>query len=73
MARYTVENTVAIGKPVRVFCDGVEIHDCVEANDVEGWAVVYERGQDGQISITGDDIDTRKISGVIHIQPLESS
>lgn len=37
------------GVRLRVFLDGVDVsNDCKEANDIEGWALLYKRNEKGQ-------------------------
>lgn len=39
--RLTAENTVGQGIPVKVWYNGHEIHNVVEADTAEGWAEVF--------------------------------
>lgn len=62
MPRYTVENTVLMGKHVTVFNGGEEIKNVIEADTDLGFAVIhdpsvagYQRLVTGKISITMTD------------------
>ena len=67
--KYTVENTAAIDKPMRVFLDGAEQKDCVEADEENGFVIVYARDKDGRYILEGDEIKTETRYGVVTVVP----
>ena len=67
--KYTVENTVMIGKRVTPFLDGVEQKDCVEADEENGFVVVYARDKDGRLIPDGCEIQTETRYGVVTVVP----
>ena len=67
--KYTVENTAAIDKPMRVFLDGAEQKDCVEADEENGFVIVYARDKDGRLIPDGCEIQTETRYGVVTVVP----
>ena len=67
--KYTVENTAAIDKPMRVFLDGAEQKDCIEADEENGFVIVYARDKDGRYILDGDEIQTEIRYGVVTVVP----
>ena len=67
--KYTVENTAAIDKPMRVFLDGAEQKDCVEGDEENGVVIVYARDKDGRYILDGDEIQTKIRYGVVTVVP----
>ena len=67
--KYTVENTIMIGKRVTPFLDGVEQKDCVEADEENGFVVVYARDKDGRLIPDGCEIQTEIRYGVVSVVP----
>ena len=67
--KYTVENTAAIDKPMKAFLDGVEQKDCIEADEENGFVIVYARDKDGRYILDGDEIQTEIRYGVVTVVP----
>lgn len=67
MTKFTPENTAAVGRPVKVFCGGVEILHAVEADDVDGYVVFMEADEDGRIKTVSDCIQYGRVSGVVEV------
>ena len=67
--KYTVENTAAIDKPMRVFLDGAEQKNCVEADEENGVVIVFARDKDGRYILDGDEIQTKTRYGVVTVVP----
>ena len=67
--KYTVENTIAIGKPVKAFLDGVEQKDCIEADEENGVVIVYARDKDGRYILVWREIQTETRYGVVTVVP----
>jgi len=69
--RYTPENTAHIDRPVRVYLDGVEIHDVHEADDVEGYVIVASRNADGNLYDDGyGNIATERRTGTVVVEAM---
>ena len=65
---YTAKNTINIGKPVKVFVDGIEIENAVEADTDEGYVVFMPapiRTCHGQ----PDQIYTETVRGTVTVEP----
>ncbi len=69
--RYTPENTVQKGNPVRVFCDGVEMEGVVEADDKEGF-VVFNKKEGGRLVISKGGIERETVRGSVRVEPLNA-
>lgn len=67
--KYTVENTVMVGNRVAPFLDGVEQKDCVEADEENGFVIVFARDKDGRYILDGDEIQTEIRYGVVTVVP----
>ena len=67
--KYTVENTIMVGKHVTPFLDGVEQKDCVEADEENGVVIVIARDKDGRYILDGDEIQTEIRYGVVTVVP----
>ena len=67
--KYTVENTVMIGKRVTPFLDGVEQKDCIEADDENGFVIIRQRDKDGRLILDGCEIQTETRYGVVTVVP----
>ena len=67
--KYTVENTAAIDKPMRVFLDGAEQKDCIEADEENGVVIVFARDKDVRYILDGDEIQTEIRYGVVSVVP----
>ena len=66
--RYTVENTIKTGNPMRVFVDGIEINNAIECDTEEGYAVFYPVDENGDLCVYDDDIVTETICGVVTVE-----
>lgn len=53
---YTTKNTIDVGKPVKVFCNGVIVERCVYADTVNGvveqFKKPYEVWPGGQLAVS---------------------
>lgn len=59
--------------PAKVFLDDVEIADCVEFDDVEGWADIYDRCDGGiVVNETGDGPRIKRLHGIVRYEPYKS-
>ena len=65
--KYTVENTAAIDKPMRVFLDGAEQKDCIEADEENGVVIVFARDKYGRYILDGDEVQTKLLYGVVTV------
>ena len=65
--KYTVENTVMIGKRVTPFLDGVEQKDCIEADEENGVVIVFARDKYGRYILDGDEVQTKLLYGVVTV------
>ncbi len=52
---------------VRVFVDGVEVAHPVSADEAAGEAVAFDRGEDGNFVMDGDQVARKTVSGVVQI------
>lgn len=69
---YTVSNTVAQGKPVRVFVNGNEVSGAYYADTVRG--VVRFHPQPARIKKPErDQIYTRTLRGKVTVKPVEAA
>ncbi len=66
--KYTVENTVEIGKPKRVFVDGVEINNVIECDTEEGYAIFHPVDEDGNFFLYDERIVTETVRGVVTVE-----
>lgn len=66
--KYTVENTVEIGKPKRVFVDGVEINNVIECDTEEGYAIFYPVDENGSLRVQEGEFMTETIHGVVTVE-----
>lgn len=57
---YTVENTVEIGRAIRVFCDGQELVRVIKADTEKGYAICH--------SLEFEEV---RHEGVINVEPAE--
>lgn len=59
------------GHRAKVFCDGVFLRECIEADDIEGWAVCAAPHPDdgGRYCIEGNWLALECIHGRIEIRP----
>lgn len=57
--------------PATVLLNGKPISDCVEFDDHEGWADIYDRGENGEILIneTEDSVKVKRVYGEIEYIP----
>ena len=67
--KYTVENTIMVGKRVTPFLDGVEQKDCIEADEENGVVIVFAQDKDGRYILEGDEIQTETRYGVVTVVP----
>lgn len=51
----------------RMSLDGVERLDCVECDDVEGWADVLAKNKQGEAYMVGDKVAIERVTGVVKI------
>lgn len=68
--KYTVENTIKTGNPMRVFVDGVEINNVIECDTEEGYAVFYLVDEEGDLCVCGDEIVTETVRGVVTVEDV---
>ena len=66
--KYTTKNTIEIGRPKRVFVDGVEINNVIECNTEEGYAIFHPVDENGDLCVYGGDIMTETIRGVVTVE-----
>lgn len=63
----TLETVGHVGRRVRIFLDGVEVREVVEAHTGEGWLIRVCRDAAGKFMLTGDpqdpDIATERLTG----------
>lgn len=52
-----------------VLCNGVPLNDVVEVDIRHGYAIVGERGEDGNILIDGDEFKTKRVTGEMQFIP----
>lgn len=71
--RFTVENTVDIGRPCRVFLDGAELRNVRECDTEEGWARCTAQDADGRFIVQGDEFAEIVIRGQITVKPIEAT
>jgi hypothetical protein len=57
------------GDMYEVYLDGKKLTSCIEADDIEGWARCFKRGNDGRFILTEDlqEIETEILTGEITI------
>lgn len=68
--RYTHKNTAAIGCPMDVFLDGVQVDDVTEADTAEGYVIQCKRDGDGHFIIDGDGkVMTTRLNGAVKVVP----
>lgn len=61
--------------PATVLVDGQPVQDCVVFNDIEGWADVYVRDEEGnyKINYSADGLEVRRLHGSIEYIPYSKS
>lgn len=59
----TLENTVRMGRRVRVSLDGAQMQGVVEAHVAEGWVKRLKLNDSGKPFILGDELVTETILG----------
>lgn len=65
---YTFQNTVEIGKPVRVYVNGNEVKEAVMADTEKG--VVEYIPTPIRAKKNSDELYTRKLRGVVTVVPM---
>ena len=65
---YTFQNTVEIGKPVRVYVNGNEVEKVVMADTEKG--VVEYTPVPARVKKNSDELYTRKLRGVVTVVPM---
>jgi len=67
--RYTAENTLEVGRKVTAYLDGVEQHDCSEADTDDGYVICALRNEAGQIyTVDGKTVATETRRGVVRVE-----
>ena len=51
----------------RVYLDGVELDDVVDADSVDGWVDVLRRDRNGDLVIVRDDVVSHRLWGCVEI------
>lgn len=59
-------------KPVKFYCDGIEIEKVVEADDVEGYLDFLEVDKNGHAIIINDEVSIKRIHGMVLIDLMEN-
>jgi hypothetical protein len=59
-------------KPVKFYCDGIEIERVVEADDVEGYLDFLEVDKNGHGIIINDEVSIKRIHGMVLIDLMEN-
>lgn len=67
--KYTVDNTIKVGKPVDVFLDGEQQTGCIEADDEQGYIIRNKRDENGNLIIEGDEFVRETIHGTVEVRP----
>ena len=67
MPKYTPENTSVIGRNARVFLDGTEVEDAVEADTDEGYVVRYVRDENGKRVHDGIEVQRERVRGKVAV------
>lgn len=68
MTVFTHDNTVGCGLRARIFLDGEEMRDVIEADIRGGRVVTLRRGDDGKIILDGEDVATRTVNGAVVVE-----
>ncbi|MGZ8339129.1 MAG: hypothetical protein ACXW2U_05390 [Telluria sp.] len=55
--------------PCKVYLDGVEVRDCLHADEEAGQMVCASRNESGEIYVIGDEIATEVRKGAVRIEP----
>lgn len=73
MPRYTAESVQQSGEPLRVFLDGVEVHDVYMADTDEGVIEQYVRAGEGfrryELTPDGRNAVRRERRGIVTVVP----
>lgn len=59
------------GQTAKIFLDNIEVHDCIEANEEDGYVIVHAKDGDGNLLISsyaGGSVITKKIYGTVRIE-----
>jgi hypothetical protein len=51
----------------RVFVDGVEVRDCVELSEEDGWAILCDYDDTGHFLIKDDEVVTYRLDGLVEV------
>lgn len=71
MPIYTAANTAAIGEPIRVFIDDVDVtRNCDLVDTDKGYARCLVRDEMGQLLIENNEFVTECLRGVIRIERI---
>ncbi len=63
--KYSAEN----GDRGDVTLDGAQLKGCVECDPDEGYVIIIEKDASGKILVSGDEIATKRIDGVVTFTP----
>lgn len=67
--KYTIENTAAIGNPLRVFLDGVEYNCAIECDTEKGYIVRHLEDPDHPGGILEE---TETLYGTVTVEPMDA-
>lgn len=68
------EEKLALCRRVVVLLDGVQVKNCTEADEEEGFVVRFKLTKEGSLILLGDEIETETLYGNVQIiDPLEKT
>ena len=66
------EEKLALCRRVVVLLDGVQVKNCTEADEEEGFVVRFKLDENGMLTVNGAEIETETLYGNVQIiDPLE--
>ena len=66
MAIYNLENTVLIGRRYRVFLDGEQVHQVIEADTANGIITKYVE----PLTVRDDELVTETLHGKVRVERI---
>ena len=68
------KETLALCRRVVVLLDGVQVKNCTEADEEEGFVVRFKLDENDMLTVNGAEIETETLYGNVHIiDPLEKT
>lgn len=72
--RYTIENTIKVGKPVAVYLDGVEVNNVIEADTEHGYIIRCKENERGfMYADSNGDVAAERLTGRVTVELIAAT